>query len=190
MENHIRTDKCRPLVELKARSRFYGAGRLASATLPRRRRVCRPAEARFRGLVLNSSISAAEAYSESRFPGATVILLRLWNLAFSVGALSVLFAILYTCLPNASIAWNDVWMGAFMTAILFITGRFAIGLYLGRSATASACEATGTLVVPPLWLCYSAQVFLFGAEFTCIHATHRTGCRRRRSALPGTGSRQ
>lgn len=139
-------------------------------------------------LVFSGAIAAVEAYTESRFPGAAVLLLRLWNLVFSVGAVTVLFAMLYKWLPNAPIAWKDVWMGAFFTAILFSTGRFAIGLYLGRSATASAYGAAGTLVVLLLWLYYSAQVFLFGAEFTCIYATHRADRRGRRSALPGTGS--
>jgi membrane protein len=87
----------------------------------------------------------------------------------------VLFAMLYKWLPNVRIAWRDVWMGAFITAILFSTGRYAIGLYLGRSATASAYGAAGTLVVLLLWLYYSAQVFLFGAEFTCVYAKHRAG---------------
>jgi membrane protein len=68
-------------------------------------------------------------------------------------------------------------MGAFITAILFAVGRFAIGLYLARSATASAYGAAGTLVALLLWLYYSAQVFLFGAEFTCIYANYRAGTR-------------
>jgi membrane protein len=86
---------------------------------------------------------------------------------------------LYKWLPNVQIAWKDVWIGAFITAVLFSAGRFAIGLYLGRSALASAYGAAGTLVVLLLWLYYSAQVFLYGAEFTCLYATHRARCRSR-----------
>ncbi|MGA8033819.1 MAG: YhjD/YihY/BrkB family envelope integrity protein [Casimicrobiaceae bacterium] len=67
---------------------------------------------------------------------------------------------------------------AFITAILVSVGRFAIGLYLGRSAIASAYGAAGTLVVLLVWLYYSAQVFLFGAEFTHLYATHRARCPR------------
>ena len=70
-------------------------------------------------------------------------------------------------------------MGAFITAILLSAGRFAIGLYLGRSAVSSAYGAAGTLAVLLLWLYYSAQVFLFGAEFTCLYATHRAHFRSR-----------
>jgi membrane protein len=80
---------------------------------------------------------------------------------------------LYKALPNVRIAWRDVWIGAFITAVLFSAGRLAIGVYLGRSALASAYGAAGTLVVLLLWLYYSAQVFLFGAEFTCVHAKYR-----------------
>ena len=128
-------------------------------------------------LVLSSAIAAIEAYAQSRFPGAALPLLLLWNPLLSVGAITVLFAMLYKWLPNVRIAWKDVWMGAFITAILFSAGRYAIGLYLGRSAIASAYGAAGTLVVLLLWLYYSAQVFLLGAEFTCLYAKHRASCR-------------
>ena len=128
-------------------------------------------------LVLSGAVAAFEAYSASHFPGAALLVLRLWNLVLSVGVITVLFAMLYKWLPNVPIAWKDVWMGAFITAILFSAGRYAIGLYLGRSAIASAYGAAGTLVVLLLWLYYSAQVFLLGAEFTCLYATHRARCR-------------
>jgi membrane protein len=139
-------------------------------------------------LVVNAAVDALGAYSESRLPGAAVLLLGHWNLVFSLGVVTVLFAMLYKWLPNARIAWKDVWIGALITAILFTVGRYAIGVYLGRSATASAYGAAGTLVVLLLWLYYSAQVFLFGAEFTCIHAAHRARCRIALPANPGIGS--
>jgi membrane protein len=138
-------------------------------------------------LVVSGVIAAFEAYAQSHFPGATLPLLQLWNPVVSVGAITVLFAMLYKGLPNVPIAWKDVWMGAFITAILFSAGRFAIGLYLGRSAIASAYGAAGTLAVLLLWLYYSAQVFLLGAEFTCLYATHRARCRSRAySVSPGS----
>jgi len=130
-------------------------------------------------LVVSGAILAFEAYSASRFPGAAVPVLYLWNGVLSVGVVTALFAMLYKWLPNVPIAWNDVWIGAFITAVLFGVGRMAIGVYLGRSATASAYGAAGTLVVLLSWLYYSAQVFLLGAEFTCVYATHRAGLRSR-----------
>ena len=101
------------------------------------------------------------------------MLLRLSILVFSFGLVTLLFAMLYKSLPNAPIAWRDVWTGAFTTAVLFSAGRIIIGIYLGGGALASAHGAAGTLVVLLLWLYYSAQVFLLGAEFTCVHAKHR-----------------
>jgi membrane protein len=138
-------------------------------------------------LVLNGAVGILEIYSQSRFPGPALVLLPLWNILLSTGATTVLFAMLYKWLPNAPIAWKDVWIGAFITAMLFAIGRFAIGLYLGRSATASAYGAAGTLIVLLLWLYYSAQVFLFGAEFTCIHAKCRARFPNDRSMLPAAG---
>jgi membrane protein len=133
-------------------------------------------------LVLNATVGLLQAYSEARFPRAAWLMLGPWNVAFSLAAVTVLFAMLYKWLPNARIAWKDVWIGALITTILFSVGRYGIGVYLGRSATASAYGAAGTLVVLLLWLYYSAQVFLFGAEFTCIHAAHRARCRITRPA--------
>jgi|KBSMisStaDraftv2_1062788.scaffolds.fasta_scaffold53173_4 membrane protein len=128
-------------------------------------------------LALSGAITAMETYAQSRLSAAALPLLMIWNLSVSVGGVTVLFAMLYKWLPNVPISWKDVWMGAFITACLFSAGRYAIGLYLGRSAVASAYGAAGTLVVLLLWLYYSAQVFLLGAEFTCLFAKHRAHCR-------------
>src|SRR4030095_1046894 len=81
-----------------------------------------------------------------------------------------LTGILYKWLPNADIAWRDVWIGALITALLFQIGQFGIGFYLTHSAVASAYGAAGAMVVLLLWLYYSAQIFLFGAEFTHAYA--------------------
>jgi membrane protein len=88
----------------------------------------------------------------------------------SLAVVTVLVAMLYKWLPNAAIAWRDVWIGALTTAVLFSVGQIAIGFYLGRSAIASAYGAAGALVVLLLWLYYSAQIFLLGAEFTQVYA--------------------
>lgn len=124
-------------------------------------------------LAWSGAMSAFGTYFASYFPAAALLLLLFFNHVFSVGAAAALFAMLYKWLPNVPIAWKDVWMGAFITAILFSAGRIAIGIYFGRSAIASAYGAAGTLIVLLLWLYYSAQVFLLGAEFTCVYAKHR-----------------
>lgn len=93
----------------------------------------------------------------------------------AVAVFTVLFAMLYKWLPHVDIDWRDVWAGAFTTAILFNVGRLAIGFYLGNSAIASTYAAAGSFVVLLLWLYYSAQIFLFGAELTWVHAKRRLG---------------
>jgi membrane protein len=124
-------------------------------------------------LIASGALVAFETYFGSYFPLTALLLLHLSDAIFSLGMETVLFAMLYKWLPNVRIAWKDVWIGAFITAFLFSVGRIAIGLYLGRSAIASAYGAAGALAVLLLWLYYSAQVFLLGAEFTCVHANFR-----------------
>jgi membrane protein len=77
---------------------------------------------------------------------------------------------IYRFMPNASVAWRDVWTGAFVTAVLFEAGKFLIGLYVGKASVASSYAAAGSLVVVLIWVYYAAQVFLLGAEFTCVYA--------------------
>lgn len=110
----------------------------------------------------------------------------------SIGVFTVLFAMLYKWLPNVKIPWRDLWVGSLMTAFLFNIGRLAIGLYLGQSATASAYAAAGSFLVLLLWLYYSAQIFLFGAEFTWVHAKYRSAhsARSARQGDPATVTRQ
>jgi membrane protein len=97
----------------------------------------------------------------------------------SMALSTLLFAMIYKYVPRESIAWGDVWIGGFVTALLFSVGKFAIGLYLGRSSLSTAYGAAGSVMVLLLWIYYSAQIFLLGAEFTHVFAyTH--GSRRGR----------
>jgi membrane protein len=124
-------------------------------------------------LALAGAVTAFGDQLSAYFPGTTLRFLRAANHLVSLAVITVLFALLYKWLPNVSIDWRDVWVGAFATAVLFSVGRIAIGFYLGRSAIASAYGAAGTLIALLLWLYYSAQVFLLGAEFTAVHARMR-----------------
>ena len=90
---------------------------------------------------------------------------------------TVVFAMIYKAMPRADIHWRDVWVGAGVTSVLFVAGKFLIGLYIGRSGITSAFGAAASLIVVLLWVYYSAQIFLFGAEFTWAYA-HRFGSRR------------
>jgi len=97
-------------------------------------------------------------------------ILQIVNFLVSFGVITLLFAMMYKILPDVKIGWSDVWIGAAMTALLFSVGKFLIGLYLGKSGVASAYGAAGSLVVILLWVYYSSQILLFGAEFTFVYA--------------------
>ena len=99
--------------------------------------------------------------------------LHLVDLALSFALMTLLFAMIYKVIPRVRIAWHDVWTGAAVTAALFALGKWAIGLYLGKSSVASAFGAAGSLVVLMVWVYYSAQIFLLGAEFTRLCAEER-----------------
>lgn len=102
------------------------------------------------------------------------------NLGIGFAITAAIFALIYKLMPRAHVQWNDVWVGAVVTALLFSLGKALIGLYLSASGIASAYGAAGSLVLVLLWVYYSAQVFLLGAEFTWVYANAR-GSRR---ALP------
>jgi membrane protein len=80
------------------------------------------------------------------------------------------FAMIYKLMPRVHVHWHDVWLGAFVTALLFTIGKFLIGLYIGKSSVASGFGAAGSLVIVLVWVYYSAQIFLMGAEFTWVYA--------------------
>jgi membrane protein len=109
---------------------------------------------------------------------ATVSALGNWSghvfdLGVSFVLMTVLFALIYKILPRVRIAWGDVWIGAAVTSALFAVGKWAIGLYIGRTSVGSAFGAAGSLVVVMVWVYYSAQIFLLGAEFTRLYAEER-----------------
>ncbi len=126
-------------------------------------------------LVLSAALAAVGRWFEAWLPVPEVVLHAL-NFALSFAVITMLFAMMFKMLPDARIAWGDVWIGAAMTALLFTIGKFLIGLYLGKSNIASAYGAAGSLVVILVWVYYSAQIFLFGAEFTAVYA-NRLGSR-------------
>jgi membrane protein len=123
-------------------------------------------------LVISAGLSAVQTTIGNLFPFSEIIL-QLINLVISVGVITVLFALIYKFLPDAEIAWRDVWLGAFVTAVLFSLGKLLIGIYLGNSAVTSSFGAAGSLVLLLVWIYYSAQIFFFGAEFTEVYANQR-----------------
>ncbi len=123
-------------------------------------------------LAVSAAITALGSYLDAWLPFGKAIL-SIINSLVSLVLLTVLFAAIYKVLPDRSIAWRDVIVGAAVTALLFTIGKSLIGWYLGSSAVASSYGAAGGLIVLFLWVYYSTQVFLAGAEFTKIYATRR-----------------
>lgn len=116
-------------------------------------------------LVLSAGLEAVQGHFETRF-GTEVAWLGWLNAAVSFALFTLLFAMIFRILPDARIPWRDVWVGALGTALLFVVGKWAIGLYLGRAAVGSAYGTAGSVIVLLLWVYYVSMILLFGAEFT------------------------
>lgn len=130
-------------------------------------------------LLVSLALSAALAAFGNWFGGwlpAPEMVLHGVELLISLAVITGLFAMIFKVLPDAQVAWSQVWIGAALTAVLFTIGKFAIGLYLGKSDVGSAYGAAGSLVIVLIWVYYSAQILLFGAEFTQVYA-NRVGVR-------------
>jgi membrane protein len=120
-------------------------------------------------LVVTAALSATQETIGNALP-LSEVLLQILNLAISLAVITILFALMFKFLPDIEIEWHEVWIGAFVTAVLFSIGKAAIGMYLGNSAVASTFGAAGSLVLLLLWIYYSAQILFFGAEFTQVYA--------------------
>ena len=123
-------------------------------------------------LILSSVLSALGGAFGGVLP-VPAALLQGVELLVSFTVVTLLFAMIYKFLPDVEIAWGDVWVGSVITALLFTVGKFAIGLYLGRSSFGSAYGAAGSLVVLLVWIYYSSQILFFGAEFTKAYANQK-----------------
>lgn len=126
-------------------------------------------------LIASAALAALGSWWAPLF-GGVAVLLEVSNLVVSFALATTAFAIIYKVVPRVRVAWRDVWVGAAVTALLFSIGKFAIGLYIGKAGVGSAYGAAGSLIVIMVWMYYSAQIFLLGAEFTRVYA-HRCGSR-------------
>jgi membrane protein len=129
-------------------------------------------------LVINAVLAAAQGALGRYLPEPSALLGYVNTLA-SLAMITVLFAMIFKFLPDARVAWNDVWVGAAFTSTLFVAGKYLIGLYLGRSSVGSVYGAAGSVVVLIVWVYYAAQIFFFGAELTQAYA-------RRHGSLAGS----
>ena len=127
-------------------------------------------------LVFSAALSAAQQWWSPRLQGWDTAV-TLINLATTFTLVTLMFAMIFKLMPRVRIEWSDVWVGALVTACLFTVGRLLLGAYLGHGSVASGFGAAGSLVVVLVWVYYSAQIFLLGAEFTWVYA-HTLGSRR------------
>jgi membrane protein len=127
-------------------------------------------------LLMDAALAALAKWWGPWF-GAWEALAHALSLAVSFAMFTVMFAMIYKFMPRVSIRWRDVWVGAAVTALLFAIGKFLIGLYLGKSEIGTSFGAAGSVVIVMVWVYYSAQIFLLGAEFTWVYS-HEFGSRR------------
>jgi membrane protein len=120
-------------------------------------------------LIASAALSAAGGFLGGLLP-AHELLLQLLDFALSSVIIALLFGAMYRFLPNATVEWRDVWVGATITSLLFNLGKLGIGLYLGKGAVGSSYGAAGSILVLLLWIYYSGLIFYFGAEFTKVYA--------------------
>jgi membrane protein len=119
-------------------------------------------------LLFSAVLAALAKYVEGVLP-LSAVFLHAVDFLISLLFITVLFAMIFKLLPNVDIAWSDVWMGATLTSLLFTVGKFVIGFYIGKSVSASAYGAAGSLVMVVGWVYYSALLLYFGAEFTRVY---------------------
>lgn len=124
-------------------------------------------------LILSALLTVLSDWVAFYFSETFNIVFRFLDLSLSLGVVTFLFAAIFKFLPDAKVPWRDVWVGALVTALLFVFAKFGLGLYFGHSNPASAYGAAGTVILIMLWVSYAGLILLFGAEFTRIYADRR-----------------
>ena len=132
-------------------------------------------------LVISAAVAAVQTFVGGYMLDLTA-LIRVVNFTISLLLITVLFAAIYKILPDRRLEWRDVWVGAFVTGLLFDIGKTLIGLYIGSTAVASSFGAAGALAIILVWVYYSSQIFLLGAEFTRVWAEQK-GSRQNKAPL-------
>jgi membrane protein len=120
-------------------------------------------------LTVEAALKGFSHYIENSLPGGAALAFTVYAVV-DLTLVILLFAMIFRFLPDVQVNWRDVWVGSAMTAILFLIGKWALGLYLGSGAAGSAYGAASSLVTLLLWIYYSSQILLFGAEFTQVYA--------------------
>ena len=136
-------------------------------------------------MLVTTALAAAGKFLTPYLPEAA---LQALSFIVSLGVISLLFAMMFKWLPDAKVTWHDVWLGAIGTAVLFEIGKFLIGLYIGKQGLESTYGAAASIVIVLIWVYYSAQIVLLGAEFTNVYAKQRGSLKGRRSGQAAQAS--
>ncbi|MES2763495.1 MAG: YihY/virulence factor BrkB family protein [Bacteroidota bacterium] len=123
-------------------------------------------------LLLTAGLEAFSGWIKNHLPDFMLYIFQLLNFLISFGVISALFALMFKILPDAKVQWRDVWIGAMATTLLFIFGKFLLGIYFAKAEPGSAYGAAGSIVLIMLWVSYSCMILFFGAEFTKQYAVH------------------
>lgn len=124
-------------------------------------------------LVASALITSLGDFIKTNFPSYMLYIIEIANILLSVGLATVLFAVIFKVLPDVNITWGMVWKGAFITAILFVIGKFLLSLYFGMASPGSTYGTAGSIILILLWVNYSCLIIFFGAEFTQVYARRR-----------------
>lgn len=126
-------------------------------------------------LVVSATLAAFGTWVIKHFSESVIIILQISNFVVSLSIFALLFALMFKIFPDAKIKWRHVWIGSFLTAILFEMGKFALGFYFGKAEPGSGYGAAGSSVLILLWVSYSSMIVFYGAEFTHAYAELKDG---------------
>ena len=126
-------------------------------------------------LLISSLIAAFGSWLSSHFTDSFLLQLQILNYGISLFTLTIMFALMFKILPDAKIKWKHVWIGSFVTAILFEVGKFVLGFYFGNAHPGTGYGAAGSVILIMLWVSYSSMIVFFGAEFTHAYANMFSG---------------
>jgi membrane protein len=125
--------------------------------------------------VITSILAAISKWMVAYWPAYVMSLFQIANFLISLTIISILFALMFKILPDAKIKWRYVWVGAFLTGLLFEIGKFGLGLYFGKAEPGSRYGTAGSVILILLWVSYSSMIVFYGAEFTKAYADHFHG---------------
>jgi membrane protein len=126
-------------------------------------------------LLITTLLSALGDWLAAQFSESLLVLIKIVNIFISLGVLTLLFALMLKVLPDAKIKWKDVWIGSFVTALLFTLGKIGLSLYFSKANPASAFGAAGSIILILLWVSYSSMIVFFGAELTRQYTLEYSG---------------